>query len=128
MMGESYNGQVPGSIPINVPKSIPSEKNMGISEVPMSGNYVPFSQKKYPQQGDEAAAVAAAAEEAAAAHSIFTEGNNSELEEESQIKTEDDEDCEFMDAANDIFIAVSNKEITIKAASEELCRPYKFTY
>lgn len=53
--------------------------------------------------------------------------NNLETEKD-EVKTENDSHAEFIQAAYDVFLKVSKKEMSIKAASDTLGRPYFFTY
>ncbi|CAL4163632.1 unnamed protein product [Meganyctiphanes norvegica] len=46
----------------------------------------------------------------------------------NEEKNEKDSNADFIEAAYDIFLKVSNKEMTIKAAADTLGRPYFFVY
>ncbi|CAL4088375.1 unnamed protein product, partial [Meganyctiphanes norvegica] len=45
-----------------------------------------------------------------------------------KVKTEEEENYNFLEAAHDIFLKISSKELTIKAAADKLGRPYSYVY
>jgi len=146
MMGESHIGSVPGSIPINVPTGITTQAEVtGMSGLPISNNHSIFSHvadtKMMPEQqnhtqlplrkevDDEGRICSVVVPETPVP--LHTEPDNIGLEEPISeiVKKEEEEDIVgFMDAAHDIFLKISSKEMSVKAAAETLGRPYSFVY
>jgi len=146
MMGESHIGSVPGSIPINVPTGITAQAEVtGMSGLPISNNHSIFSHvadtKMMPEQqnhtqlplrkevDDEGRICSVVVPETPLP--LHTEPDNIGLEEPMPeiVKKEEEEDIVgFMDAAHDIFLKISSKEMSVKAAAETLGRPYSFVY
>ncbi|CAL4077319.1 unnamed protein product, partial [Meganyctiphanes norvegica] len=145
MMGHSHIDPVPTSIPISVPMGSPTSEATEMSAVPLSDNHATFTHKADPnklteQEPHSQLTLQKEVDDEGKMCSVVlpenptplpTEENNTELEEGSHqmVKIEKEEEFDsFLEAAHDIFLKISSKDITIKEASETLERPYSYVY